>query len=89
MVNVKREQGMAVLYSALGIAAGMISHFFAGGDVLLALTAPLAVYIVVTIPLVRILNEKRKGLIFSNTFMTFLLMWATVWILLFNLYPAA
>jgi hypothetical protein len=89
LVSVKREQGMAVLYSAMGVVAGLISQSFWGKDALIALAMPLVVYAVVTVPLMRILSEKRKGLIFSNTFMTFMLVWATVWVLLFNLYPPA
>jgi hypothetical protein len=53
-------------------------------DLILALVLPFAVYFASLLPLMTLAKEK-KSLLFYNSFITFILVWLTAWVLFYNI----
>ena len=85
MPNIKLDQKIVAIYTVIGLAAGIISNYLTGNSVILAMILPLILYFITLIPLVKKTGEKRRKRIVLNSFLTLFLMWATVWIFLYNL----
>jgi hypothetical protein len=56
----------------------------AGVGLSIALSLPFVIYFVSLIPLITLVKEKKSWL-FYNSFITFILVWLTVWVLFYNL----
>ena len=83
----KTEKLLAFFYTVLGICAGIVSNFFTkiGYGLEINFIFPLIVYLISLFFLKRFVKQKKKGWLFSNTFITFILVWLVIWILLYNL----
>lgn len=77
------EQKLIGVYTLLGVALGIVSNYFSG--LVYQLSIPLIVYMISFLILVRYEKSKKPKWLFYNSFLTFLLIWMTVWILLLNL----
>jgi Mn2+/Fe2+ NRAMP family transporter len=81
------EQFIVLGYLFLGVSIGFVSNYFTKNNSALtfALTFPLFLYFVSLFPLLKFVRQKKKTWLFYNTFITFILVWLVVWILLYNL----
>ena len=84
MRNMKKEQGVSILYTILGSIIGYLSLSL--NDFISLLLLVLGIYLVSIIPLKKKISiEKVWRWIFSNTFITYILSWLIVYLLLSNL----
>lgn len=83
----KIERTILFVFLALGILLGFASNYFTKtlNSFILALIAPLVVYLVAQAPFMKLVKDKKKRWIFYNSFLTFFLVWLVVWIFLYNL----
>jgi hypothetical protein len=83
----KIEQLIALGYLILGIFFGVVSNYFTknGSDLSFALSFPLFAYFISLFPLLKFIKQKKKTQLFYSSFITFILIWLVVWILLYNL----
>lgn len=83
----KTEQFFALGYLVLGICFGVVSNTFVktGFGLSFALGIPLIVYFASLSALMKLVKQKKKTWVFSNSLVTFVLIWLIVWILLHNL----
>jgi len=78
-----KEQSSAVLYTILGCLVGLFSSYVTNGYLILLLV--FGVYFSTLIPVTRKVTVKKLGTwLFSNTFLTYILVWLVVFILLSN-----
>ena len=82
----KVEQKIVFAYTILGTLLGFLTNYLfkSGVDLTIAIAIPFVVYFVSLLPLITLVKEKKSWL-FYNSFITFLLIWLTVWILFYNL----
>jgi len=85
MVKMKLEQKIVALYTVIGVIAGTISNYLATTSTLLAVVAAVVIYFGTSIPLMKGKDEKTRKKIAFNSGMTIFLVWATVWVFLYNL----
>ena len=79
----KKEQSATILYTILGCVVGYISRFV--DSFILILVLVFAIYFVTVLPLSKkITVDKLARWLFSNTFVTYFLVWLIVYILLSN-----
>lgn len=71
------------LFSVLGIIAGILSNYFS--DLILSILIPLVILFISITTLIKIQKPKKKKALIYNSFITFVLIWLMVWILLYNL----
>lgn len=83
----KIDQALAIIYLAAGIVFGYISNYFDKilGSLMLAIAVPIIFYIVSIFPLFRLIKNKKKNWIVSNSFITFFIIWFIVWIIAGNM----
>jgi len=83
----KVEQKIILAYTVLGILLGFATNYLlkANVDLIIALALPFAVYFISFFPL-NILAKQKKLLLFYNSFISFVLVWLTVWVLIYNLW---
>ena len=83
----KIDQVFALGYLALGVFLGVLSNYLlsSNGNLTFALVIPLFVYLVSLFPLLKFIKSKKRRWIITNSFITFVLIWLVVWILLYNL----
>jgi hypothetical protein len=81
----KVEQKIVIVYTILGLISGFLTNylFMAGLGLIVAVSTPFAVYFISLSLLTAFV--KKKTLLFYNSFVTFLLVWLTIWILLYSL----
>ncbi|MEM5869848.1 MAG: hypothetical protein QXR09_01630 [Candidatus Aenigmatarchaeota archaeon] len=91
MKNVKREkvrveQKIVMVYTLLGLVSSFITNYLytLGLNLMIVIALSLSIYFI-TLPLLLILTKNKKMIIFYNSFVTFILVWLTFWILLYNL----
>jgi hypothetical protein len=75
----KIDQIIVIAFSFLGILAGIISNY--SGEIL-SFAIPLVIYAASCFLLVKLVKSKIINLIISS-FVTFVLVWTMVWILLY------
>lgn len=82
----KVEQKIVFAYTILGILLGFMTNYLLkmNVDLILALVLPFAVYFASLLPLMTLAKEK-KSLLFYNSFITFILVWLTAWVLFYNI----
>jgi O-antigen/teichoic acid export membrane protein len=81
----KVEQKIVMVYTILGILSGFLTNYlFSEFGLIVAISTSFAIYFLSFLLLV-IFVKKKKIMLFYNSFMTFLLVWLTIWILLYNL----
>ena len=79
----KKEQSVTVLYTILGCVVGYLSLFV--DSFLLTLVLIFAVYFITVLPVSKkVTVDKLAKWLFSNTFITYFLVWLIVYILLSN-----
>jgi tetrahydromethanopterin S-methyltransferase subunit D len=79
----KKEQSATVLYTILGCVVGYIS--LSVDSFILILVLVLAIYFATVLPVSKKVNiDKVTKWLFSNTFVTYFLVWLIVYILLSN-----
>lgn len=80
------EQKIVFAYTVLGVLLGFMTNYLlnAGVGLSIALSLPFVIYFVSLIPLITLVKEKKSWL-FYNSFITFILVWLTVWVLFYNL----
>lgn len=79
----KKEQTVAILYTLLGCVIGYISTFLNSFALIFILV--FGIYFCTIIPITKKVTTKKLGRwILSNTFMTYILVWLIVYILLSN-----
>lgn len=79
----KKEQSATVLYTILGCVVGYLSLFV--DSFILILTLVLTIYFITVLPVSKkITVDKLAKWLFSNTFVTYFLVWLIVYILLSN-----
>jgi len=83
----KIDKIIVALYLFLGIFFGYISNYFNKimSNLTLALLVPVLLYVVSQPILIKFVKEKKRTWLISNSFITFVLVWLIVWILLHNL----
>jgi large-conductance mechanosensitive channel len=84
---VRIERIILFVFLALGVLLGFASNYFTKtlNSLILALIAPLVVYLVAQTPFMKLVKDKKKRWIFYNSFLTFFLVWLVIWIFLYNL----
>jgi len=79
----KKEQSATVLYTTLGCVIGYISLYL--NNFISILVLVLAIYFITVIPVSKkVTIDKLTKWLFSNTFVTYFLVWLIVYILLSN-----
>jgi hypothetical protein len=70
----------------LGIFLGFVTNYLLkiNADLSVALGLPPVVYFASLLPLIGLVKQK-KSVLFLNSFITFILVWLTVWILFYNI----
>jgi Mn2+/Fe2+ NRAMP family transporter len=81
----KLEQKIVAIYTVAGLMFGVISHYLTASSLLLALVLPVVSYFITVWPFVKLLKEKDTKKNILSGFMTFFLVWITVWIFFYNL----
>jgi hypothetical protein len=83
----KIDQVLALIYLATGIVFGYISNYFNKvlGNLVLAFVIPIIFYLVSIVPLFRIVKNKKKNWLISNSLITFFIIWFIVWIIANNM----
>jgi len=72
-----------IAFTFLGMLVGLLSTYF---DLLPYLLFSLVIYLIPLVVGLKLLKTKKKRwLFFYNSFITFVLIWFVVWILLYNL----
>jgi len=79
------EQKIVFVYMMIGIVCGLISSYYTATNLPYALMFPVAIYAIVTVPLLRMAKEHKTSMIISNSLVTFLLVWILVWVFLYNI----
>lgn len=87
---VKLDQKIVTIYTLLGMILAVISQYVVVSDLLgmgmlLSLLIPSVTYGVSLQLLTKKLTEKKRKRVYSTSFVTLFFVWATVWILIFNL----
>jgi len=78
----KTERIVILVFTALGVVAGIISSYL---DLLFAIVVSLAMMIVPIAIMLRFFpGKKEKQWFIQNSIITFILIWFVVWILLFT-----
>ncbi|MEM5879437.1 MAG: hypothetical protein QXU74_03015 [Candidatus Aenigmatarchaeota archaeon] len=82
----KTEQKIVMIYTLLGLVSGFMTNYLHTLELnlIIAIAISFSIYFV-TLPLLLISTKKKKTMLFYNSFVTFLLVWLTIWILLYNL----
>ncbi|MEM7822432.1 MAG: hypothetical protein QXI23_03035 [Candidatus Aenigmatarchaeota archaeon] len=80
------EQKIVMVYTLLGLVSSFITNYLytLGLNLMIVIALSLSIYFI-TLPLLLILTKNKKMIIFYNSFVTFILVWLTFWILLYNL----
>jgi len=78
----KAEKAVVLAYTFIGISLGAISSYI--GNLYLALIIPFAVYAVTLPVLMKLVTQKKKKFL-TSSFVSFVLWWLVVWILLINI----
>jgi hypothetical protein len=83
----KIDQIIISFYSFLGIFFGYISNYLSKTllNLTLALFIPIMLYIASQPALLTLVKQKKRTWLISNSFITFILVWLMVWIMLNNL----
>lgn len=85
-MDIKLDQKLTAVYMALGAAAGVLANWLAEGGMLpYAFLAPLAIYAATVAVLARLAKGQKASKLVSGSLMTFVLVWAVVWVFLFNI----
>jgi hypothetical protein len=85
-MDIKLEQKLTAAYLALGAACGVLADYLATNAMLpYALLVPLVVYAATVTALARLMKGQKTSKLVSNSLMTFVLVWAVVWVFLFNI----
>lgn len=79
----KAEQISILLFLASGIIAGIVSNYL--NNFMFAFVASIVIYLLGLMVVIKFMRERKVKKIVTNTFITFLLFWLVVWILLYNL----
>ena len=80
----KVEQKIAMIYTLLGFVSGFLTNYTTGLSLTIALSIPFIIYFI-SLPFLTHSVKKKKTILFYHSFMTFILVWLTIWILLYNL----
>jgi hypothetical protein len=80
----KVEQKIVMIYTILGLISGFLTNHIIGFGLLVATLIPFVFYFI-SFLLLTIFVKGKKTYLFYNSFVTFLLVWLTIWILLYNL----
>jgi len=82
----KVEQKIVFAYTMLGVLLGFVTNYLLkiNTSLSIALGLPPVVYFASLLPLTSLVKQKKSPLFF-NSFVTFILVWLTVWILFYNL----
>ena len=80
----KVEQKIVMIYTFLGFVSGFLTNYTIGLGLTIAFSIPFIIYFI-SLPFLTYLVKKRKIILFYNSFVTFILVWLTIWILLYNL----
>jgi hypothetical protein len=80
----KVEQKIAMVYTVLGILSGFLTNYMIGFGLTIAVLTPFIIYFI-SFPFLTFLVKKKRLMLFYNSFVTFVLVWVTIWILMYNL----
>jgi len=83
----KVDKVVIFIYVLLGFGLGFFSNFFLQilSSLFLAFVVPILIYSATLFPLLKMVRQKKKKWLVSNSLITFLLVWLLVWITLYNL----
>jgi len=81
----KTDQKLASAYLALGAACGLLSNSLTNIMLPYALILPLVIYAATTFALLRFARGQKRMPMITTSFLTFVLVWAVVWVVLFNI----
>lgn len=85
LTSMKIEQKLSIIFSGMGLVTALISNFITNFSVIVALVIPLIVYVATFNFVLRHPHDKKKRVLFVNSFFSFFLVWLIVWIILYNL----
>jgi hypothetical protein len=82
----KLEQKIVLVYTIFAALLGIATNYLLknGFDLIISLGSPFVIYFVSLLLLTTLIKEKKSRL-FYNSFITFILVWLTVWVLLYNI----
>jgi hypothetical protein len=85
----KMDQKVVLIFFALGAAIALISDFFTSlypeNGLLVATLFPFVVYVVALSVLLKTVRQMKIKSLIYNSFMSYFLIWAVIWILFYNL----
>ncbi|MFH0711149.1 MAG: hypothetical protein V1944_01070 [Candidatus Aenigmatarchaeota archaeon] len=83
----KIDQLIISIYVLIGFGLGFFSNYFLRihSSLILALGFPALIYAITLFPLLKVVRQKKKRWLLSNSFITFILVWILVWVTLYNL----
>jgi hypothetical protein len=83
----KVDQVIISIYVLLGFGFGFISNYLLKvySSLFLAFVVPTLIYAGTLLPLFRIVRQKKKRWLLTNSFITLILVWGLIWITLFNM----
>jgi len=84
----KVDQVVVIVYLFLGIALGIFSYYLNKSldSLPIAFLAPVAIYAVTILPLIKTVKQKKRNWLLKNSGITFFLIWIIVWIIAYNIW---
>lgn len=85
----KMDQKIVLIFFALGAVVALVSDFFTvlypENGLIIAALFPFAVYAVALSTLLKTVRQMKTKSLIYNSFMSYFLIWAVIWILFYNL----
>jgi len=77
----KTERIVILSFSILGVMVGILSSYL---EALLAMPLAIFIYTMSILPSLKFFVGKKRKWVVQNSFITFILMWILVWVLLYT-----
>ena len=82
----KIEKSLILIYLGVGIVLGYLSSYFSkSSNLIVSVLLPIAIYSLTFPILIKFIKHKKRQWLFTNSFVTFILVWLVAWIFFFNL----
>lgn len=78
----KIERIVIIVFSILGLVAGMSSYYLT--DLMFAIPLSAIIYLIPSLAMSKLFKGKKKKWFTQNSLITFILVWLVVWIFLYS-----
>lgn len=81
----KIEQMLSIIFSGMGLVAAFVSNFILNFSFIISMAIPLIIYVISFNFVLKHPHDKKKRILFINSFFSFFLVWIIALIILYNL----